>query len=165
MDIKVRAASLADMEMLIKWRMEVLHEVFGVPLDEPMEELEQENRLYYQKELPLGRHIACFACMDYTGAGVEVVGCGGLCIYQEIPSPDNPSGWCAYLMNIYTRPRFRGMGVGEKVVRWLAAQAQEREITKIYLETSAAGKALYQKLGFSEMEDYMKLDSAEQGRG
>lgn len=158
MDIRVKAASLADMELLVRWRMEVLHEVFGVPLDQPMEELEQENRRYYQAELPSGGHVACFAC-----EGEEIVGCGGVCIYREMPSPDNPSGKCAYLMNIYTRPCFRGKGVGEKIVRWLVGQAKGQGITKIYLEASESGRALYRKLGFSEMGDYMKLDTGKAG--
>ncbi len=28
-------------------------------------------------------------------------------IIEELPSPDNPSGKCAYLMNIYVREAFR----------------------------------------------------------
>ncbi len=154
MDIEIRRAELSDLELLIEWRMTVLREVFSAPTDDPMTELEQENRRYYQRALPAWDHIACFV---YTGQ--EVIGCGGICFYQEMPSPDNPQGGCAYLMNIYTAPLFRGQGVGQKTVRWLIERAKERGITKIYLEASAAGKSLYKDMGFSEMEDYMKLEA------
>ena len=72
-------------------------------------------------------HVACFACLESA-----VIGCGGLCLYEEMPSPDNPTGKCAYLMNIYTRPRFRGQGAGQAVIDWLIGRqrggAQQRYI-------------------------------------
>ncbi len=36
-----------------------------------------------------------------------------------MPSPDNPSGRCAYLMNIYVREGYRSEGAGKKIVRYL----------------------------------------------
>jgi GNAT superfamily N-acetyltransferase len=76
-----------------------------------------------------------------------------------MPSPDNPNGKCAYLMNIYTRPAYRGCGIGKKVVEWLICEAQKRNIAKIYLEASEAGRPLYEKLGFVNMHGYMKLEN------
>lgn len=104
------------------------------------------------EELPQGGHIACFAYV-----GEEIVGCGGICLYHEMPSPDNLNGKCAYLMNIYTRPQFRGHGIGNRIVRWLVEQARQRHISKIYLETSDKGRPLYQTIGFADMKDMMKL--------
>lgn len=151
MDIKIRKAEITDIDLLMKWRMRVLHEVFAIPDNQPAEELEQANRIYYQSALLTDGHIACFACN-----GEKIVGCGGICFYQEMPSPDNASGQCAYLMNIYTCPEFRGYGVGETVVKWLVGQAVQKNITKIYLETSKPGKKLYKKTGFIDMPDMMK---------
>ena len=150
MNITIRRASLEDLDLLLAWRMRVLREVFNLPSAGPMTELERENRRYYRETLPAEGHIACFAC-----AGGEIVGCGGVCIYQELPSPDNPGGWCAYLMNIYTLPAVRRRGVGGKIVRWLMEQAERRGITKIYLETSESGRPLYERLGFSDMDGYL----------
>lgn len=152
MKIVIRRAALDDIELLIEWRMEVLREVFSLPLSKNTDGLEQENRAYYQRALAQEEHIACFACMEE-----ELVGCGGICLYQEMPSPDNPSGKCAYLMNIYTRPRSRKQGVGGAIVKWLADQAAERGISKIYLEASEEGKRLYTKMGFIPMGDMMNL--------
>lgn len=154
MDIEIRKAELTDIELLMKWRKRVLHEVFDIPENEPAEELEWANRKYYQSALRAGGHIACFACQ-----GEEIIGCGGICLYQEMPSPDNLSGQCAYLMNVYTCPELRGHGVGETVVRWLVGQAVQRNITKIYLETSSPGRKLYEKIGFLDMPDMMMLQT------
>lgn len=154
MDIEIRKAGLRDIDLLMEWRMRVLHEVFTIPNDQPTEELEQANRLYYQSTLGTDGHIACFAYIEN-----EIIGCGGICVYQEMPSPDNPSGQCAYLMNIYTRPKYRRQGVGKDIVNWLLNQALKAGIAKIYLETSEAGKMLYEKIGFINMSDMMKYRS------
>lgn len=95
MDIKIRKAEITDIDLLMKWRMRVLHEVFAIPDNQPTKELD-----------------------------------------QEMPSPDNLSGQCAYLMNIYTYLEFRGRGVGE---------------------ISKPGRKLYEKIGFVDMPDMMKL--------
>lgn len=152
MAAEIRQAGLEDLELLMAWRMRVLREVFSLHDGQPAGTLEAENRRYYQEAVPAGLHIPCFAHM-----GGEIVGCGGLCLSREMPSPDNPTGRCGYLMNIYTRPDYRGQGVGRAVVQWLTARAREREIPKIYLETSQAGRALYASLGFVPMPDMMKL--------
>ncbi len=152
MEIRIRKAEPEDLDLLVRWRMEVLREVFPPSEYAFPENLEEENRAYYRWALPAEKHLACFACADG-----EMVGCGGLCLYQEMPSPDNPTGQCAYLMNIYCRTPFRRQGVGEAIVRWLLEQAHSRQIPKIYLETSGAGRRLYEKIGFREMPDMMIL--------
>ena len=84
LDINIRQASLDDLDLLIQWRMEVLHCVFSIPADADTAGLRQANIGYYRQALTNGSHIACFA--EENG---EIVGCGGLCLYDEMPSPDN----------------------------------------------------------------------------
>ena len=151
-DITIRQAGPADLDQLVRWRMEVLHCVFSIPADADTTELRQANLDYYTKALSDDSHIACFASIDG-----QTVGCGGVCLYDEMPSPDNPTGHCAYLMNIYVRPEHRGRGVAKRIVRWLVGAALSRGIKKIYLETSEAGRILYEVLGFSDMKDMMHL--------
>lgn len=153
MEVEILKADLSDLSLLMKWRMRVLREVFSIPEDADTSKLERENCQYYEQQLQEDRHIACFASDRETG---EIIGCGGMCIYQEMPSPDNPTGNCAYLMNIYTCPAFRRQGTGRAIVSWLVRQAEQRGITKIYLETSESGRSLYQEMGFSDMQGYMQ---------
>ena len=62
--IEIVSAGIEDIETLMHWRMEVLHHVFALPEDADTAELEQENRRYYEQQLPLGGHAACFARVD-----------------------------------------------------------------------------------------------------
>ena len=154
MDFKFRIeqADISQIGTLIKWRKTVLSEVFSTPESELPEALIEQNRLYFEREIPKGGNLTCF--VYYKD---EIIGCGSVCLYDEMPSPDNLFGKCAYLMNIYTVPEYRGRGVGSAVVGWLVGGAKERGYFKIYLETSDAGKPLYKKLGFEDMRGLMKL--------
>lgn len=154
--VAVRRAGPDELDELMAWRMRVLREVFSIPEGEDVAELERANRAYYRETLEEGGHVACFAC---RGRG-EIVGCGGICLQREMPSPDNPNGLCAYLMNVYVDPAMRGQGAGEAVVRWLVEEARRQGATKIYLETTESGRPLYRKLGFESMEDYLSLKGA-----
>ncbi len=152
MSIEIRQAGIDEIDTLMEWRMRVLKEVFSLAPRQVAEDLARENRAYYLRAIPEGSHRACFAILDG-----QIVGCGGVCFYREMPSPDNASGKCAYLMNVYTRPEYQGRGVGTQVAEWLINEAHTWGAEKIYLETSEAGRRLYKRLGFDEMRDYMKL--------
>lgn len=158
MKIEIRQLMEKDMEILLTLRMEVLSHVFAEERKNmtiaEWEALRDANRHYYRMELERAGHIACIAVVDG-----EIAGCGGICLYDEMPSPDNPSGLCGYLMNIYTRESYRRKGVAKAVCQWLIQKAKERGAGKIYLETSECGRSLYQSLGFYEMRDYLKLSA------
>lgn len=91
---------------LMHWRKEVIENVFGTT---PSKRLLAANRRYYLQHIADGSHIAIVASVDGTDAG-----CGAICLSDELPSPDNPSGHCAYLMNIYVRKNYRSRGIGQQ---------------------------------------------------
>lgn len=130
------------------WREEVIREVFG---KSPGARLLVANRQYYRRHIADGTHVALIAECDG-----EPCGCGGVCFSDELPSPDNPTGNCAYLMNIYVRPAFRNKGIAHKIVGRLVEISKDRMCGKIYLETTEEGKPLYRSIGFREMPDMMK---------
>ena len=155
MEIRIREMKPDELPLILMWRMEVLENVFGFTKeDSAYEKLLSENERYYREMLGRGGHIGCFA----EGDG-EIIGCGGVCLYDEMPSPDNLGGKCAYLMNIYTRQAFRGHGIATKVISYLIDRAKAEGADKIYLESSKQALPLYHEMGFTEMEDYLKLKS------
>ncbi|MCD7797078.1 MAG: GNAT family N-acetyltransferase [Clostridiales bacterium] len=151
MDTVIKKADISDLDELMKWREVVLREVFSIPYEENIDELLCANRNYYQSALEKGEHIACFAYAEN-----QIVGCGGICTYREIPSPDNPTGICGYLMNVYTVTNMRRQGVGKAVVEWLVQEAKSRKANKIYLEASEKAYSLYKNLDFDDMKSYLK---------
>ena len=123
---------ISDLPTLMDWRAEVIRNVFGEDADS---NLLKANRQYYVHHLQDGTHIAFVAV--YKG---DDCGCGGVCFSDELPSPDNPSGKCAYLVTIYVREAFRKHGIAHKIVSRLIEEAKTHGCGKIYLETTADGK-------------------------
>ncbi|MDO4851084.1 MAG: GNAT family N-acetyltransferase [Actinomycetota bacterium] len=154
MAIAVTTVRLGELETLLEWRMRVLREVFTLPDDADMSGLRAANETYYREHLADGTHMACFAIDEESGV---IMGCGGICYQEEMPSPDNPSGTCGYLMNIYSLPEVRGRGVGRSIVEYLVEDARLRGTGKVYLESSEAARSLYHSMGFLDLHDYMKL--------
>ncbi len=99
----LRRASLADMDKLMEWRMEVLHEVFENPPDEAMLDMHSANLAYYRQEIPTGN----------ARRGVCGKRSGDRGLRRRVPVPGDalarePTGTVrAYLMNIYTRKAHR----------------------------------------------------------
>lgn len=133
---------------LMRWRAEVIEHVFGQKADA---RLLVANRQYYRTHIANNTHIAFVASFNS-----EDVGCGAICLSDELPSPDNPSGRCAYLMNIYVREPYRRRGIGHAIVSQLLTEAKKQGCGKIYLETTDAGRPIYQSLGFTNLPDMMK---------
>ncbi len=154
MNVSVKKADLNDIDLLMEWRMRVLDEVFSGYDVIMRDTISYNNKAYYIKHLSDGTHTACFSFNEENG---EIVGCGGICYQEEMPSPDNLTGTNGYLMNIYTLPEYRGRGVGRKIIDFLVDEAKRKGTGKIYLESSKDAKHLYEEIGFSDMQDYMKL--------
>lgn len=156
MNIIIKQAQIEELDTILEMRMEVLADVFKQDYKKMTSkewiQLREENRRYYMRELPSGGHVACFAYIDN-----KIIGCGGVCLYSEMPSPDNRNGKCAYLMNVYVRPAYRGLGIGKKIVEWLINVSKQEGAGKIYLESSNSAKVMYKEIGFCDMKDYMKL--------
>lgn len=145
----INLREIKDLDELLCWRKEVILNVFGSGADDA---LMKENFDYYSRNIYNGSHRAFIA-----GWNGEDAGCGGICFTEELPSPDNPSGRCGYLMNIYVRDRFRDNGIGHKIVSHLIDVAKNNNCGKIYLETTSEGRILYESLGFKDLPDMMKL--------
>ncbi len=150
--ISIYRATSADIDMLMRWRMTVLAEVFSGNPGNDSEALAEANQDYYLRALADGSHVAVFARI-----GDITAGCGGVCFQREMPSPDNPSGIDAYLMNIYVDPKYRRNGVARAIVTQLVETALDKGAGKIYLETSECGRKLYAGMGFGKLEEMMIL--------
>lgn len=145
----IEIRKIESLPELMKWREEVIRNVFCVA---PDKSLLDTNRKYYETHVADGTHVAIVAA-----EGGEECGCGAVCFSDELPSPDNPTGRCAYIMNIYVRERFRNNGVAHLIVSRLIEAAKKRNCGKIYLETTDDGRPVYSSLGFRDMQDMMKL--------
>ncbi|MBP3263614.1 GNAT family N-acetyltransferase [Pseudobutyrivibrio sp.] len=154
--IRISPLTIEDIKLLLELRMEVLSNVFEEERkslsNKQWDEIKKQNEEYYKNHLCNLGHVACAAYVDG-----KLAGCGGICLYDEMPSPDNISGKCGYLMNIYVRKEFRRKGLARNICHFLIEKGKELGAEKIYLESSVMGVPLYSSIGFEDMHGYMKL--------
>ena len=152
MNLKYKVAKIEDLEVLVRTRVQVLRAANKLDDSVDMSEVETESRLYYEKALVDGSHVAVLV---YDGD--QFVGAGGVSFYTVMPTYHNPSGCKAYIMNMYTKPEYRRNGIAYHTLDLLIAAAKEKRITHITLEATDMGRPLYEKYGFIKMDDEMQL--------
>ena len=150
--LKYKKASLDDLELLTKTRIQVLRAANRLDDSADMSEVETESRAYYKKALADGTHTA-YLVFD----GETFVGAGGISYYTVMPTFHNPTGKKAYVMNMYTAPAYRRKGIAAKTLDLLVQDAKGRGIRSISLEATEAGRPLYEAYGFVRMADEMEL--------
>lgn len=87
MNLTYKRATLNDIDILTKTRIEVLREANQLSGDTDMSGVERQSYNYYQKALCDGSHIA-YLVFD----GARFVGAGAVSFYQVMPTYHNPSG-------------------------------------------------------------------------
>lgn len=152
MDLIYKRATIEDIDILTETRIEVLRAANKLSDAADMNEVKQQTYNYYKKTLCDGTHIA-YLVFDESC----FVGAGGVSFFQVMPTYHNPSGNKAYIMNMYTKPEYRGKGIAYKTLDMLVKEAKTKGITAISLEATDAGRPLYEKYGFVKMMDEMEL--------
>ena len=147
-----RIATLDDIDILVKTRIEVLRAANKLDDSVDMTEVKIESRAYYSRALKDGSHTAILVFDDD-----KFIGAGAVSYYQVMPTFHNPSGKKAYIMNMYTSPDYRRKGIAYKTLDMLVKDIKAKGITDITLEATEMGRPLYEKYGFKQLENEMEL--------
>jgi GNAT superfamily N-acetyltransferase len=152
MDLIYKKATIDDVDMLTETRIEVLRTANKLSTDIDMSEVKKQSYDYYKKVLSNNTHIA-YLVFDRD----VFIGAGGVSFFQVMPTYHNPSGNKAYIMNMYTNPKYRRKGIAYHTLEMLVKDARDRGVTAISLEATDMGRPLYEKYGFVKMNDEMEL--------
>ena len=152
MSIEYRQATPDMIDLLVSTRIEVLRAANLLDEHVDMSEVAAQSEAYYRQALSDGSHTGILA-FD----GDVFVGAGGVSYYRVMPTFHNPTGRCAYIMNMYVRPAYRRQGIATAMLDLLVADARRQGAGRIGLEATDMGRPLYEKYGFISAGREMEL--------
>ncbi|AIQ28794.1 hypothetical protein P40081_11875 [Paenibacillus sp. FSL P4-0081] len=112
----------------------------------------EETYAYIQENLANGR-LVCYIATEQD----RIISIAVMSTYEVLPTVSNPSGKKGYLYNVHTAAAFRRQGLFTRVLHTLIEEAERLGIAEIFLDYTADGRMLYEKLGFKHLEKEMVL--------
>jgi GNAT superfamily N-acetyltransferase len=150
MEVSFRTATADDIGILVEFRAAFLAEFFRT---ETTDALLAAVRAYFTSAVPSGEFVAYLAEVD--GLAIAV---GGLVYKQFPPSSANLGGRVGYILNMYTRPDWRGHGAATAILRRLVDHAKTAGCGRVDLHAAPKARPIYQKAGFVAVDAEMRLD-------
>ena len=143
--IVIRKVENGDIETMANYRLDYLTELQGERGEDYKQKLRTELIGFLKSEIENARFFALLA--EFNG---EILSFGAM-VVKRIPGDFNQSSYLeGDILNMYTLPKFRRMGISSLILKRLLEEARELGISKVALHTSKDGEKLYRKYGFSE---------------
>jgi len=144
-NITVRKVTGSDISDMVGYRIDYLAEMQGERSQAYIEILKRDLTDYFTEGIREGSFIAVLA--ESEGKALSY---GGMVI-RKIPGDFNQSFYLeADILNMYTLPEARKMGISTRVLRSLISEARSLGISKLALHTTKAGEKMYRSNGFSD---------------
>jgi GNAT superfamily N-acetyltransferase len=154
---EIRLATVADVAIIARQRARMFEEMELLPPDQVPIMIERTVR-YLERAIPDGEYTGWLAVASDDPA--SVAGGAGLQRRLVLPFPhadtNGPSvgaGHEAIVINVYTEPAFRRLGLARRLMDALVAWSREVGIERIALHASADGRSLYESMGFVDSNE------------
>ena len=149
--ITYRMATIEDVEALTALRRDFLIEVADA--EESDTAIAPRLRSWFDKKLRSGEFTAILALV-----ADEVIASSGLVVHEHPPGIMIPNGREAYIMNMYTKPAWRGRGIATNIFRKLLEVAKQKDCSRVMLHALPLGRPIYEREGFVAGDKEMRLD-------
>lgn len=148
----LRKCSHADMETIVKLRVEFLKEAGLVKDEKDINVLKNEIRDFVTKHLNKDLHF-WFAEVENEAAAA-----GAVSIWNKLPVKAGSNSKVAYFSNMYTCPEYRKRGIASSLMKHILGFLKEEGVQKAMLHALEDGKGVYKKLGFISHENLMEKE-------
>ena len=147
--MEYRAANKDDLQAFLENRMEFVTSIRHIA---DKEAFQNSTKAYLEEHLGKDDFLVYLAVEQG-----EIIASCMACVFTSAPLPSCLSGKSAELLNVYTKSQYRGQGHAKKLITLLLADAKNRGVGKVWLSYTKDGLPLYQKLGFTVIDNYMEL--------
>jgi GNAT superfamily N-acetyltransferase len=150
-DFQIRRANTSDTAIVTSHRRRMFAEA-GHYDPAALQAMEFKFLAWLPDKLATEEYLAWLAV---TPAGQAAAGVG-LWLREWMVNPNNLSGRRGHVVNVYTLPEYRRLGLALALMRELLSWCAAHEILSVFLHPTEAARPLYQALGF-EAEDTMSI--------
>jgi GNAT superfamily N-acetyltransferase len=142
-NIAYRKASAKDIGILIDYRILFLNETAINPKKEEINSLKKSLHKYFSKAIPSEEYIRWLA--EYEG---RILAVGGLILWQMPGRYRFENGKLGCIVNIYTNPDVRRLGIASQLLTKLIEEAKSLDLGYLHLRAHKNAENLYRKMGF-----------------
>jgi GNAT superfamily N-acetyltransferase len=154
-EFTIRQGTLDDVETVVAHRRCMFVDM-GHRDDDAMQRMGEEFRPWLVRKMQRGEYLAWFA-VDPEGA---IVAGAGLWLMDWPPHMIGPGPWRGNILNVYTRPECRRMGLAGRLMDAALAWCLLNKVRTVILHASEDGRNLYQSMGFQPTNEMrILLDS------
>lgn len=153
-EFHVTEGTIYDLETLADHRMKMWEDIHPERMDE-IRNGRKESAQWIREQMTAGRYRAIIV----RDSGGKAAGSGGVWIRDEPPKPGKKGTKLPYLISMYTEREYRRKGVASMVVEEAIRWSRENGFYRISLHSSAYGRGIYEKHGFSGTNE-MRLNLA-----
>jgi predicted N-acetyltransferase YhbS len=150
--MEIRLARRGDIDQLVAMRRDFTFEDYE---GEERPGYEADCRAFLEDALASGRW-QIWVAVD----GDEVVSHMYVALVDKVPRPVSEKRRIAYLTNVYTRPGYRGRGIGGELLRRVQAAAEDAAVELVIVWPSETSVAFYERAGFAPPDDPLIWHSA-----
>jgi ribosomal protein S18 acetylase RimI-like enzyme len=152
----IRPGTLADIDTIVHQRRAMFFDA-GFHDEQELDAMSAASRPWLQSKMQDKQYLAWFA-VDADGAIAAGL---GLWLMDWPPHMIGPGPWRGNILNVYTRPDCRRMGLARRLMDTALAWCRLNEVRAVILHSSEDGRHLYESMGFqptNEMRILLDLE-------
>lgn len=138
-------ATVNDISMLTDLRISYLQEDLGSIADNDLCLIKSSLPGYYEKHL--NNDLLVYVAREKD----DIVSCAFLLIVKKPMSPSFITGKTGTVLNVYTKPEYRGRGYAKKLMTMMLEDAKTQDVSIIELKSTEDGYLLYKSVGFEDV--------------
>jgi GNAT superfamily N-acetyltransferase len=140
----IRRASIADLETLVAHRRAMFHDM-GYDDNAAMDSMSAKFRVWLLEHMNAGDYHALLV----NAPDGSIAAGAGLWLMDWPPHMIGRGARRGNILNVYTAENFRRRGLARQLMEAVLLWCRENGVDTVILHASAAGKNLYESMGFA----------------